>query len=371
MSASNEVTAAREASLRAGRARAGAFRMLGRPDEEITVWLCRAYAELGDAAFTQAGYRRWRQAQIELRDEPIPSAGQLCRFYGSFSEAAQAAIPQLPRRGRRLAGPERVRAHETAAAYADRKGSTGLDAEDERTRSVTGEQSATSASASPSASDSASCLQPVLLMLDRLPFEAVRELERALRRRLHPAGRPASARRVERLGFLAQLLAAQPLGVDGRRIVERQTYERQRPADAPSAERLQHAYGSWAAACRAAAGVLDDGRKRNVGPTGAWCAPPALRATTDDVRVAVRRCADELGRRPSSHDFHSWGIEKRARARAAGRREPIPAYNAVCRLYRARAERAGTRIWAAVIDDVFGTHARESDADADAFASPQ
>lgn len=151
------------------------------------------------------------------------------------------------------------------------------------------------------------------------------------------------------LGFLAELLAAEAIDANGRRFVMREEYESKRPPTAASAERLQIAFGSWRAACRAADGHLADGRRFLPGPTGPRGKQTGVRYTREDVLQAVRLCAKEIGRTPSSGDYHHWELERRARLRVHGERPRLPGYKTVCRLFRADGRRARTSIWTAVL----------------------
>ncbi len=164
-------------------------------------------------------------------------------------------------------------------------------------------------------------------MLDGLNPEAVSELERALSLKL-TVSPSAAERRVRELGALATLLGRQPAVPDDPDdkipSVEIDAYERFREeyaVDAPDHRRLVERYGSWLKACRAAFELLPDGRFR--GSANPWPSPtrgkPRVRAyTKEELHAAIRRCALELARAPSSGDFHRWTREKKRLARFAG-----------------------------------------------------
>jgi len=173
----------------------------------------------------------------------------------------------------------------------------------------------------------ASLPAPIEALLRALEQGSLAELERALTLRLQPTPTPAE-RRVAELGLLAELLAergsaASPDSPDVPRV-EREAYERHRlasRADAPAADTLAKRYGGWRRACRAAHGLLPDGRHR--GPGKPWPSPARGRRrvspySLEEIRAAIRRCALELGRIPSSGDYHWWSREKRRALRARG-----------------------------------------------------
>ena len=116
------------------------------------------------------------------------------------------------------------------------------------------------------------------------------------------------------LAFLAELLARPASGttrpVGG---VSRQLYEQERHESTPPAQRLVELFGSWQRACRAAKGLLPDGRW--TGPANPWAQPVRGRPrakpyTRDEVRAALRACALDLGRRPTFLDYDRWREQK-------------------------------------------------------------
>ena len=184
----------------------------------------------------------------------------------------------------------------------------------------------------------------IAAMLDALEPAAILELERALRLRLQPTQSKAE-QRVELLGFLAELLA-QPLTDSTRSTgrVSRRHYEQERPESAPQAQRLVELFGSWQRACRAANGLLPDGRW--TGRANPWAQPVRGRPrakpyTKDEVRAALRACALELGRRPTFTDYDRWREEKRKHGdRVEGHRtRRLPPQRTIYRLYPTGANR--------------------------------
>ena len=101
------------------------------------------------------------------------------------------------------------------------------------------------------------------------------------------------------------------------------SYELTRPARAPTAETLIDRYGGarsdgWAWACRAAWGLLPDGRKTK--PGQAWASARrgkrlGPRSNRDTVISSIRACAFALLRRPSSNVYIAWRDARRRRPR--------------------------------------------------------
>lgn len=177
-------------------------------------------------------------------------------------------------------------------------------------------------------------------MLRVLELPVLAELEHALAHRLEPAPTPAE-RRWSELGVLARLLnERQPLpGEDAPRL-ERRVYEQHRARHAPQApdpHTLVERYGSWRKACRAAYGLLPDGRYGGVG--NPWPSPflgrtSAAPYTREEVSESIRQCALDLGRIPTSHDYHYWTREKKRRGRLSGANVRHPSISVLYRLYR-------------------------------------
>ena len=176
-------------------------------------------------------------------------------------------------------------------------------------------------------------LAPLLVMLDLIGAFGLVELERALTALLaEPATTPAE-QRVSELSALTQLLESD-LAVEYRyhRVapvqVSQTSYELTRPAGAPTAEALINRYGGaesdgWAWACRAAWGLLPDGRKTK--PGQAWTSARrgkrlGPRSDRDMVISSIRACAFALLRRPSSNVYIAWhgARRRRPRERAGG-----------------------------------------------------
>src|SRR5215211_3628757 len=175
-------------------------------------------------------------------------------------------------------------------------------------------------------------LEPVKAMIAQLPVAAVWELERALTCSLRPAASPAQERIAE-LGALARLLRAHGSrgAADPFSTVARGSYDRERPSGAPSGRRLVERYGSWRKACRAADGLLPDGR--STGPGKPWRshagAGPARVYSDADLVDAVRACAASLRRRPSSSDYYRWWRARRAYLRRVGSAQRMPSLTVI------------------------------------------
>src|SRR5690606_23694128 len=162
---------------------------------------------------------------------------------------------------------------------------------------------------------------PVVTTLEDLGVSALRERERAftsLPRRSAPT--PARRRTEERV-LLAQLvraeLAERPPGDRRQPRVPRTAYDRDRPPGAPSSRALVRRYGSWLAACRAAA-ALDAGEHVS-SPGKPWATPSLGRRrnpgyTREEVIEAVIEVARRLDRDPShltSTAYYSYVAEMR------------------------------------------------------------
>jgi hypothetical protein len=197
-------------------------------------------------------------------------------------------------------------------------------------------------------------LVPVLAMTALLPAEAALELGRALHAKLN-APPTAAERRVKGLGFLARVLDERVQYPERLPYVPRDLYELRRtnnPSLAPPSARLQERFGSWARACHAAWGLLEDGR--SWGPGEPWGRPPrhAKNYEASEAEASVRRCSDALGRVPSSSEYHGWVINRRTRARDRGEStRPFVHYASVLRLL-AR-DRSGGNGWRLVVARVF------------------
>ena len=169
-------------------------------------------------------------------------------------------------------------------------------------------------------------VQALLVMLDGVTDFGVVELERLLAALLRgPAPTPAE-QRVAELFALAQLLESElavslPHHPTAQRQVSQVDYDATRPPGAPTAETLVKRYGTvekdgWSWACRAAWGLLPDGRKTKPGmgwPAASRGKPRSPRSDRDAVIRSIRACAFELLRRPSSNVYIEWLDAQRRR----------------------------------------------------------
>lgn len=174
-------------------------------------------------------------------------------------------------------------------------------------------------------------------MLEVLDDDGRATLARALQQHVH-APPKAAEQHVAKLGLLARLLAEHPQQPERLPYVERKHYDQCRAAettDAPSSEWLVQRFGSWKRACWAAWSLLPDGRKP-LGGTPYSRLPPGRRSprryTVEECIASIRACATALGRWPSSGDYHRWSIEKKRRAREAGRELRIARMSIILRL---------------------------------------
>jgi hypothetical protein len=199
-------------------------------------------------------------------------------------------------------------------------------------------------------------LAPVMAMIAHLDPFALAEFNRALALRIRAPAPTAAVRRWSRLGLLAEVLESAPIGLRGFPMIERGIYDGVQQlshANALSSRQLVDAFGSWPRACRAAAGLQPDGTK--TAPRQPW--PQAFRGgtrpapyTEEEVVGAVRQCAFELGRRPSSADYHRWCTHARAQARARGLPCRLPTIRTIYRLFPARRGDPPRRRWQRVLD---------------------
>ncbi len=164
-------------------------------------------------------------------------------------------------------------------------------------------------------------------MLDGVTDFGVVELERLLAALLRgPAPTPAE-QRVAELFALSQLLESElavslPHHPTAQRQVSQVDYDATRPPGAPTAETLVKRYGTvekdgWSWACRAAWGLLPDGRKTKPGmgwPAASRGKKRSPRSDRDAVIRSIRACAFELLRRPSSNVYIEWLNAQRRRA---------------------------------------------------------
>ena len=147
---------------------------------------------------------------------------------------------------------------------------------------------------------------------------------------LEPVTSPAE-RRAVRLGPLGDLISQAATEYRrSPRLIDRDEYDRARPADAPLSRALVEEFGSWHAACQAAlthrrseqAGVPAGGRRPWANPTRGRRRPPTY--SRAEVLDAVRRTARALDREPvdvSSYAYYSFG-SKAAPTRPRAWRRP-------------------------------------------------
>lgn len=198
-------------------------------------------------------------------------------------------------------------------------------------------------------------LTPILAMIERLPAGAIDEVRRALRAKLNTPP-TAAERRINELRFLAQLLDEQPQPPGRAPYVARKLYDKRRAAEGsepPPSGRLQRRFGSWARACQAAWGLLEDGRW--IGDAQPWPRPARRRKnySVEEARASVRQCRERVGHIPSSSEYHEWIGTRRARARAEG--HDISQFVLVSTVYRLLApDRANRNGWRLVTERVFG-----------------
>jgi hypothetical protein len=198
-------------------------------------------------------------------------------------------------------------------------------------------------------------LAPIRAMLATLDDDRRTTLARAFHQHLN-ALLPASERRVAELGFLARLLGEQLQDPDHLPYIARKLYDVRRSANpslGPSSAALQKRFGSWARACHAAWGLLDDGR--SWGPGQPWPRPPRhpQNYEKDDATRSVRACTSAIGHIPSSFEYHRWVINRRARARGTG--TPVRPYVPIRTVYRLIApDRSDRNGWQLVIARLFG-----------------
>jgi hypothetical protein len=191
-------------------------------------------------------------------------------------------------------------------------------------------------------------------MVKVLPPAATGELGQALHAKLN-APPTAAERRVNMLRLLAQMLDEQPQHPGNLPYIARQIYDQRRsqnPSLGPTSARLQREFGSWARACYAAWGLLDDGRHWGEGEP--WARPPRQGKgfTATEAITSIRTCAKTLGRVPSSYEYHTWVINRRARARRLGQStRPFVLHQSVLRLLAP--DRRGGNGWRLVVERVF------------------
>lgn len=168
----------------------------------------------------------------------------------------------------------------------------------------------------------------LMVMVDHCSAAGQVELERMLTAKLHRSPTPTECRLAELLPLaevlessLAVRFAHHPVSPVQ---VDQLTYNRVRPAGAISAETLAERYGGaanggWHWACRAAWGLMPDGRKSKPGgarPYGTRGRSRPTRSSPEAVLASIRECALALCRRPTSNVFHAWVDARRRETRA-------------------------------------------------------
>jgi hypothetical protein len=167
----------------------------------------------------------------------------------------------------------------------------------------------------------------LLVMLDSATDFGVVELENALGALMKGPAPTSAEQRVAELSALSQLLESElAVRYAGHRIapvqVSQRAYDATRPPGAPTAETLIKRHGGekkdgWSWACRAAWGLLPDGRKTKPGcgwASGLRGRKRGPRSDRDLVIRSIRECAFELLRRPSSNVYIEWLAAHRRRA---------------------------------------------------------
>lgn len=170
----------------------------------------------------------------------------------------------------------------------------------------------------------------VMAMIEALEPGAAAELERVLAAKLHVETTP-SQERGDRLSQLIELQA-----IHGPRL-QRNDYDRLRPAGSTASKTLVKVYGSWIRACRAAE-TASDGPTR-LTPLQPWRNVTERRRrpayTREEIINAVLACGGEIGRFPSSSAYYAWAAQKRRRARQLGAPPPaIPTQRSVQRHFK-------------------------------------
>jgi hypothetical protein len=107
--------------------------------------------------------------------------------------------------------------------------------------------------------------------------------------------------------------------------IEASRYDELRPDAAPSSSFLTRRYGSWQAACRAADGLLPDGRYTGISTP--WSNRQHDRPRTgaysrEEVAQAIRACALALLTEPSCHQYLLWRSRRLRTARENGADPP-------------------------------------------------
>src|SRR5207244_3413091 len=123
--------------------------------------------------------------------------------------------------------------------------------------------------------------------------------------------------------------------------VARRQYDSSRTPDLPSSAALVERYGSWRNVCRHAHHLVTGGPNRLRKHRRHASSKIPRRYSEQDAIAAVRECAREINRPPSTSAYRAWRVpaEQRRRGNAT-----YPSTSAVLRLY---ADRGG---WLAALE---------------------
>jgi hypothetical protein len=200
-------------------------------------------------------------------------------------------------------------------------------------------------------------LRTVAAMTDAASILAVDELAKALSAQLNAPPTPAE-RHLGELGFLASLVQAEPLLNGEIPYVERKRYDELRAMVTPPATRsalLVERYGSWVAACRAASGLLPDGRNRGpAAPFPSWSGgrPKEKPYTKREVIAVILQCQKEYGRAVSSHEYLNWRHRRSTTLRTRGLRSRLPTQDAIYRVFGLQGKAKGRGRWRTIMEEV-------------------
>jgi hypothetical protein len=184
-----------------------------------------------------------------------------------------------------------------------------------------------------------------LSLLAELAPETQALVWRRLALRHRSASRLSSSPTDHELRFVAAL-AASTARAPGWSFtyVQRRRYDASRPSSSRSSASLVRRYGSWAKVCREADRLI-----ATESPGSHPHAKGKRRGKYDDadVVVALRECAQALGRPPSMNAYSAWRTAAQKGKRTARDR---PTSNAICRHYAQRGGWRGATEDACLID---------------------
>lgn len=174
----------------------------------------------------------------------------------------------------------------------------------------------------------------LLAMLNALDEATIEQIERVLNSELNAPTRPAEER--ERL--LGALIARRAeLGASPARA----DYDQHRPEGSAPSHVLVKTFGSWVRACRAAATEEAQGAgEQPARPLRPWPNPTRGRRrpadyTREEILRAVLRCAEVIGRIPTSNAYYGWVARQRRHARESGAETPrLPTQRSVERHFK-------------------------------------